>query len=86
MTLAIGLAAVTSAIFALLGPAKVLAGTPMRALAAEAGFPVGACRGIGGLELAGALVTHVRTGDGLRKAAPAVGCTALVAGYLVVLS
>jgi hypothetical protein len=32
------------------------------------------------------VVTHVRKGDGLRKAAPAVGCTALVAGYLVVLS
>ena len=113
MTLAIGLAAVTTMIFALLGLAKILALTPMRALAAEAGFSVGAYRGIGALELAGAagvalgpalpplgflagaglllllagaVVTHVRNGDGPRKAAPAVVCAALVAGYLVVLS
>jgi hypothetical protein len=56
MTLAIGLAAVTAVIFALFGPAEVLALTPMRTLAGEAGFPVGAYRGIGALELTGYLV------------------------------
>ncbi|MEV6446449.1 DoxX family protein [Amycolatopsis sp. NPDC051716] len=73
MTLAIGLAAVTTVIFALLGLAKVLASTPMRALAGEAGFPVGAYRGIGALELAGAV-----------GVAPGPALPPL--GYLVVLS
>ena len=109
----IGFAAAITLIFALLGLAKVFALTPMRALATEAGFSVGAYRGIGGLELAGAVgvalgpavpllgilagaglllllagavVTHVRNGDGLRKAAPALVCAVLVVAYLVVLS
>jgi hypothetical protein len=38
------------------------------------------------LLLAGAVVTHVRNGDGLREAAPAVVCALLVAGYLTALT
>lgn len=113
MILVIGFAAVITLIFALLGLAKVVAVTPMRALATEAGFSVEAYRGIGALEvagavgvalgpaipllgilagagllllLAGAVVGHVRNGDGPRKFAPALVCAALVAGYLIVLS
>ena len=38
------------------------------------------------LLLAGAIVTHVRNGDGLREIAPAVVCALLVAGYLAALT
>ena len=38
------------------------------------------------LLLAGAVVTHVRNGDGLREVAPAVVCALLVAGYLAALT
>jgi hypothetical protein len=112
MNLAIGLAAVITLIFVLLGVAKVLALPPMRALATENGFSVEAYRGIGVLEiagaigvalgpaapllgglaaagllllLAGALITHVRTGAEPRKAVPALICAVLVAGYLTAL-
>lgn len=37
------------------------------------------------LLLAGAVINHVRNGDGPRKLAPALMCAVLVAGYLVVL-
>lgn len=113
MTIAIGFAAAIVLIFTLLGLTKVLALAPARALAGEAGFSVEAYRGIGALELAGALgvalgpvvpvlgalagaglllllsgavVTHVRHGDGMRRTAPAIGCAVLVVGYLVALS
>jgi hypothetical protein len=38
------------------------------------------------LLLGGAVVTHLRSGDGVRELAPAVACAALVAGYLVALA
>ena len=38
------------------------------------------------LLLAGAVVTHLRSGDGLRKLTPAVVSAALVAGYLAALA
>ncbi|TWP49462.1 invasion protein [Lentzea tibetensis] len=112
MNLVIGLAAVIVLIFAVLGLAKVVALAPMRALATEAGMSVEAYRGIGTLELAGAIgvalgpvvpllgglagagllallagavITHLRKGDGPRKFAPALVCAVLVAGYLVAL-
>ncbi|GAB3002641.1 DoxX family protein [Saccharothrix stipae] len=37
------------------------------------------------LLLAGALITHVRNRDGVRELVPALGCAALVAGYLAAL-
>ena len=112
MNLSVSLGILVAVVFAGLGTAKLLALTPMRRLATEAGFSVDAYRGIGALELAGAigvaaggavpqlgrlaavgllallagaLVTHVRNGDGLRECAPALVCVVLVAGYLVAL-
>ena len=38
------------------------------------------------LLLAGALITHVRLGDGLQKYAPVIVCGLLVVGYLVALT
>ncbi|NUT95971.1 MAG: DoxX family protein [Saccharothrix sp.] len=108
----IALFILTAALFVLLGVAKLLALPRMRELADHAGFSVAAYRGIGALEvagaiglliglavpllgfaagagllllLAGAVVTHVRNGDGLRALAPAVVCAALVAGCLAML-
>ncbi len=47
----------------------------------------GALAGIGLLMLlAGAVMTHVRKGDGLSRLVPAVACAALVAWYLVFLA
>ncbi|MBX7553267.1 DoxX family protein [Streptomyces sp. tea 10] len=47
----------------------------------------GGLAGIGLLMLlAGAVITHVREGDGLPKLVPAVACAALVAWYLVLLA
>jgi hypothetical protein len=98
-----------TAVFTVLGTAKVLAVPRMRALAAKAGFSTAAYRRIGVLELAGAagvafgtvvpllgvlagaglllllagaLVTHVRHGEGRREYAPAAVSAVLVAGYL----
>ena len=112
MNAAISIAIPVALIFAALGTGKLLALTPMRHLATEAGFSVDAYRRIGALELAGAvgvaagvalpvlgrlaaggllvllagaLVTHVRNGDGLRKYAPVLVCAVLVVGYLVAL-
>ena len=48
--------------------------------------PLGVLAGAGLLLLlAGALVTHLRNGDGVRKYAPAVICALLVVGYLAAL-
>ena len=44
-----------AAVFVLVGAAKLLALAPMRARAAHAGFSVAAYRGIGALEVAGAV-------------------------------
>ena len=38
------------------------------------------------LLLAGALITHIRQGDGPRKYAPVIVCGVLVAGYLAALN
>jgi hypothetical protein len=106
------LAVLLALVFVGAGSAKILAVQPMRDRAAEVGFSTTAYRGIGVLEVAGAIglllgsivpaigalagvglllllggavVTHVRNGDGPRKFAPAVVCGLLVAGYLVAL-
>jgi uncharacterized membrane protein YphA (DoxX/SURF4 family) len=113
MNASITLAVLVTLIFALLGTAKIMAVPPMRYLASEAGFSVDAYRGIGVMEvagavgvalglavpllgrvaavgllllLAGALITHIRQGDGPRKYAPVIVCGVLVAGYLAALN
>ena len=113
MNASITLAVLVTLIFALLGTAKIMAVPPMRYLASEAGFSVDAYRGIGVLEvagavgvalglavpllgrvaavgllllLAGALITHIRQGDGPRKYAPVIVCGVLVGGYLAALN
>ena len=113
MNASITLAVLVTLIFGLLGTAKIMAVPPMRYLASEAGFSVDAYRGIGVLEvagavgvalglavpllgraaavgllllLAGALITHIRQGDGPRKYAPVIVCGVLVAGYLAALN
>jgi uncharacterized membrane protein YphA (DoxX/SURF4 family) len=113
MNASITLAVLVTLIFALLGTAKIMAVPPMRYLASEAGFSVDAYRGIGVLEvagavgvalglavpllgrvaavgllllLAGALITHIRQGDGPRKYTPVIVCGVLVAGYLAALN
>ena len=113
MNASITLAVLVTLIFALLGTAKIMAVPPMRYLASEAGFSVDAYRGIGVLEvagavgvalglavpllgrvaavgllllLAGALITHIRQGDGPRTYAPVIVCGVLVAGYLAALN
>jgi len=113
MNASITLAVLVTLIFALLGTAKIMAVPRMRYLASEAGFSVDAYRGIGVLEvagavgvalglavpllgrvaavgllllLAGALITHIRQGDGPRKYAPVIVCGVLVAGYLAALN
>lgn len=113
MNLSIALAAVVAMAFTLLGAAKMLALAPMRELAADVGFSVTAYRGIGVLEvagavgvalgpfvpllgglaaagllllLAGAVITHVRNGDPVRKLAPAAVSASLVTAYLVTLA
>jgi len=113
MNASITLAVVVTLICALLGTAKIMAVPPISYLASEAGFSVDAYRGIGVLEvagavgvalglavpllgrvaavgllllLAGALITHIRQGDGPRKYAPVIVCGVLVAGYLAALN
>jgi len=113
MNASITLAVLVTLIFGLLGTAKIMAVPPMRYLASEAGFSVDAYRGIGVLEvagavgvalglavpllgrvaavgllllLAGALITHIRQGDGPRKYAPVIVCGVLVASYLAALN
>lgn len=105
--LSIGLAGV----FAALGTAKLLAVSSMQARAAHVGLGVGAYRGIGALEVAGALgllaglvvpglgvaagvglvllllgavTAHLRVGDSLKEAAPAVVLAAVVATTLAI--
>lgn len=73
------LAAVVTAIFAVLGTAKVLALPAMRQLAARSGFTPNAYRGIGVAELAGA------TGVVLGLRTPLLGALA-GAGLLVLLA
>ncbi|NGP05029.1 DoxX family protein [Rhodococcus sp. 14C212] len=113
MTTASLVLAVSLAVFyLLLGVSKVSATSPMRERAAHVGISVGTYRGIGALEVAGAVglligglvpavgaaacvgllllmvgavVTHVRNGDGLREMAPAILVSALILAYLVVL-
>lgn len=47
---------------------------------------LGASAGVGLLLLlVGAVITHVRNGEGIRELAPAVVCAVLVAGYLAAL-
>lgn len=72
------LAVLPALIFVAVGSAKVAAVKPMRALAAEAGFSTTAYRGIGVLELAGALGLLVGA------VAPAIGALA-GAGLLLLL-
>ena len=75
MNASIILAVLVALIFALLGTAKILALPPMRDLAAEAGFSVDAYRGIGVLEVAGAVGVAARPGGAAaRRASPRPGC------------
>jgi hypothetical protein len=85
MDASITLAVLVTLIFARPGTAKIMARQPMRELASEAGFSVDAHGRIGVLDVAGALITHLRRGHGPRKYAPAVGCGVLVDGYLAAL-
>ena len=76
--------------FAALGSAKLAAVPAMRAKAQHVGLSVSAYRRIGFAEvlavLGGAIVAHLRNGDGLREIAPAVvlGLVALSFLLLVV--
>ena len=82
MNVSVVLAALIAVTFTALGAAKILAVAPMQARAAHAGLSVAAYRRIGLLDVAGALVTHLRNHDGPREVAPAVACAVVVAGYL----
>lgn len=70
-------------IFAGLGIAKLLALPPMRQLATDAGFSVGAYRRIGALELAGAIGVAAGVAVPPLGRLAAVGLLALLAGALV---
>lgn len=113
MTTASLVLAISLAVFyLLLGVSKISATSPMRERAAHVGISVSRYRGIGALEVAGAVglligglvpalgaaagigllllmvgavVTHVRNGDGLREMTPAILVSALILAYLVVL-
>lgn len=105
--------AISLAVFyLLLGVSKVSATAPMRDRAAHVGMSVDTFRGIGALEVAGAVglllggfvpalgaaagvgllllmvgavVTHVRNGDGWRQMTPAILVGVSIVAYLVVL-
>lgn len=79
MNIVIGFAVAIIVIFTLLGLAKVLALAPARAMAAQAGFSTEAYRGIGTLEIAGAV------GVALGPAVPVLGVLA-AAGLLLLLA
>ena len=83
MNPSITLAIPVTLIFALLGTAKILALTPMRQLATDAGFSVDAYRRIGGLELAGALGVAVGVAVPLVGVLAGVGLLLLLVGALV---
>ncbi|QDQ89553.1 DoxX family protein [Rhodococcus sp. WB9] len=111
-TASLVLALCLAVFYLLLGVGKIAATSPMRERAAHVGMPVGTYRGIGALEVAGAVglligglvpalgaaagigllllmvgavVTHVRNGDGLREMAPAIVVGVAIVAYLVVL-
>ena len=79
------LSALVAVVFLLSGAASLFALAPMRERAAHIGFSVTAYRGIGALQIAGAVITHVRNHDRGRDLVPVIVCTVLVAGYLVAL-
>ena len=83
MNPSITLAIPVTLIFALLGTAKILALTPMRQLATDAGFSVDAYRRIGGLELAGALGVALGVAVPLVGVLAGVGLLLLLVGALV---
>lgn len=83
MNQAIGLTALITLIFALIGLAKLLALEPMRALATDSGFSVEAYRGIGALELAGALGIALGPAVPLLGTLAGVGLLLLMAGAVV---
>lgn len=99
-------------VYLLLGVGKISATAPMRERAAHVGMSVSTYRGIGALEVAGAVglligglvpavgaaagtgllllmvgavVTHLRNGDGLRAMMPALLVGVLIVAYLAVL-
>ncbi|NUT95376.1 MAG: DoxX family protein [Saccharothrix sp.] len=76
----IALFILTAALFALLGVAKLLALPRMRELADHAGFSVAAYRGIGALEVAGAVGLLVGLAVPLLGFAAGVGLLLLLAG------
>jgi uncharacterized membrane protein YphA (DoxX/SURF4 family) len=83
MNASITLAVLVTLIFALLGTAKIMAVPPMRYLASEAGFSVDAYRGIGVLEVAGAVGVALGLAVPLLGRVAAVGLLLLLAGALI---
>jgi len=83
MNASITLAVLVTLIFGLLGTAKIMAVPPMRYLASEAGFSVDAYRGIGVLEVAGALGVALGLAVPLLGRVAAVGLLLLLAGALI---
>ncbi len=74
------LAVTTAALFAVLGVAKLLAVPAMRALAAHVGLSVDAYRGIGALELAGAIGLLVGVAVPALQVASGAGLLLLLVG------
>ena len=72
-----------AAVFFLFGAAKLFALAPMRERAAHAGFSVGAYRGIGALEIAGAAGLLLGLAVPVLGILAAVGLLLLLAGALV---
>ncbi|WP_037321391.1 DoxX family protein [Amycolatopsis orientalis] len=83
MTVLIVLSVLGAAVFFLFGAAKVFALAPMRERAAHAGFSVGAYRGIGALEIAGAAGLLFGLAVPVLGILAAVGLLLLLAGALV---
>jgi hypothetical protein len=79
----IALSVLSAAVFLIVGAAKVFALAPMRERAAHAGFSVGAYRGIGALEIAGAAGLLLGLAVPVLGALAGVGLLLLLAGALV---
>ncbi|RSD11782.1 DoxX family protein [Amycolatopsis eburnea] len=79
----IALSVLVAAVFFLFGAAKLFALAPMRERATHAGFSVGAYRGIGALEIAGAAGLLLGLTVPVLGALAGVGLLLLLAGALV---
>ncbi len=83
MTVLIALSVLVAVVFLLFGAAKLFALAPMRERAAHAGFSVGAYRGIGALEIAGAAGLVLGSAVPVLGALAGAGLLLLLAGALV---